>query len=220
MVLTDTLDFLDEKREGMQPRVPAAPLAALWKRSEGESLWFEWTFDNQVLGGRLSPNEDDVDLEFWIENRRERPVALQTRFCANLAKTIFADRSLKRTWIHSGGRWKRMADTDRGSGKGKACHYRIKGTEAIGEKPASSVAADAPVVAVTSRGGRRVFALSWPNPRSLFSDAAAPCIHADPAWPSCPPRKRVHLRGKIYLMEGTLDDVLHRVQREVLPLER
>jgi hypothetical protein len=30
----------------------------------------------------------------------------------------------------------------------------------------------------------------------------------------------VHLRGKLYLFEGGLDDLLARVRREVLPLYR
>ena len=113
-----------------------------------------------------------------------------------------------------------MSATDRGHGRPALCHYRVRGGPPVADGPlwgGSEEVADEAVVAVTSAGGRHVFALAWPRPRSILSNAEIPCVHADPVLPKCPPRRRVHVRGKIYLMEGTLDDVLARVQREVLP---
>ncbi len=71
------------------------------------------------------------------------------------------------------------------------------------------------LAAVTSEDGQYVFALAWPNPRSILSNADIPCLHADPIWPECAPGKRVYLRGKLFVMKGTLNDVLQRVRREV-----
>ncbi len=220
-VHTDTLDFIDHHRDDMPPRVPSAPLANIWQSSEGGSLWFEWTYDNQVVGGRISPNEDDVDLEFWLQNRRKSAVPLTVQFCAVLAKTVFDDRDLRQTWIHTGGRWVRMADTDRGGGKRSLCHYPLQGGPPVHDGElwgGSSDIVDAPLAAVTGKDGKHVFAIAWPQPRSILSNADLPCVHADPRWPKCPPGRRVHLRGKLYLVEGTLDDVLRRVRRDIPPL--
>ncbi len=222
-VHTDTLDFIDHHRDDMPPRVPSAPLAKVWRQSEGGSLWFEWTYDNQIVGGRLSPNPDDVDLEFWLQNSRSAPVPVSVQFCSVLAKTMFEDRTLQRTWIHTGGAWRKMADTNRGSGKRSLCHYPVQGGPPVRDGSlwgASKDIVDAPVVAVTSKDGRHVFAIAWPRPRSILSNADIPCVHADPIWPKCPPGRRLHVRGKVYLMAGTLDDLLHRVRREIVPLAR
>ena len=35
--------------------------------------------------------------------------------------------------------------------------------------------------------------------------------------PVCPPGRRVHLRSKLYVFEGTLKDLLSRIRREVAP---
>ena len=218
-VHTDKLDFIDHHRDDMPPRVPSAPLAKVWEASEGGSIWFEWTFDNQVVGGRLSPNEDDVDLEFWLQNRRKRgTVRMNAQFCAVMAKTMFEDRTLERSWVHTGGAWRRMADTDRGGGKRSLCHYPVVGGPPVHDGKlwgGSKDVVDAPVAAVASKDGRHVFAIAWPNPRSIMSNADIPCVHADPIWPNCPAGRRVHVRGKVYLIAGTLDDVLGRVRREI-----
>jgi hypothetical protein len=207
----------------MPPRVPSAPLARVWEESEGGSVWFEWTFDNQIAGGRLSPNEDDVDLEFWLQNNRPQAVTMSLQFCPILAGTIFADKTLERTWIHAGGQWKRMSDSDRGGGKRELCHYPITGGEPVHdgrEWGGSGDVADIGLAAVVSEDGQHVFAIAWPNPRTILSNAFIPCVHADPAGIQCPPGTRVHVRGKVYLIEGQLDDLLNRVRREVVPLSR
>lgn len=42
-----------------------------WKTGEGDSKSYEQRFTEWWRGGRLSPNETDVDLEYWWENREE-----------------------------------------------------------------------------------------------------------------------------------------------------
>jgi hypothetical protein len=218
---TDTLDFIDHQRDDMPPRADPEPLAAVWHHSEGEAIWFEWEFDNQVAGGRLSPNEDDIDVEFWVGNRRGAPVNVHAQFCAVLAGTLFEDRALDRTWIYTAGAWKRMSDTDRGPGDPALCHYSVAGAPPISVHAPwgkGNDTADLGVAAVTSADGRHVFAIAWPNAGSILSNTHIPCVHADPRWPQCPPGRRVYVRGKVYLIQGTLDDLVHRVRREIGPL--
>jgi hypothetical protein len=220
---TDALDFIDHRRDDMPPRVDPQSLAGVWEESEADSVWFEWVYDNQIAGGRLTPNEDDVDLEFWLSNKRKEPVDVGLQFCPMLGGTLFEDRTLERTWIYTDGMWKRMAETDRDRDEKDAdealCHYSVVGSPPV-NVPApwgtGREAAELSVVAVMSKDGQYVFAIAWPHARSILSNAHIPCVHADPLLPACPPGRRVHIRGKVYLMKGTLNDLANRVRREVL----
>lgn len=40
----------------------------IWNKSEGESIWFTENMSKWKRGGRLTPNEDNVDLEYWWQN--------------------------------------------------------------------------------------------------------------------------------------------------------
>ncbi|MCP4642794.1 MAG: hypothetical protein GY851_20270 [bacterium] len=222
-VNTDTLDFIDHARADMPARVDPAPLAKVWETTEGDSLCFEWAYDNQTVGGRISPNEDDVDLEFWLANGRKDTVSVAAQFCPVLAGTMFDDPELTRTWIFSAGRWVKMSDTNRGEGDPELCHYSVAGSPQIEPGApwgAGDAVADLGLVAVTSEDGDHVFAIAWPDARSILSNAKIPCVHADPVLPDCPPGRRVHVRGKLYLMEGTLNDVAARARREITPLSK
>jgi len=220
---TDTLDFIDHRRDDMPPRVDPLPCAKTWETSEGGAIWFEWPYDNQKVGGRLSPNADGVDLEFWIQNRRDQPVPLAVQFCPVLAGTRFEDRTLERTWGLFDGEWRPLADMDRGAGDFALCHYRVAGGPKF-EVPlpwgASKDVLDLGMVAVTSPDAKHIFAISWPDCQRLLTNAGIPCVHADPPAYTAPPGKRLHVRGKLFLMEGTLDDLLRRYRREILPLGR
>jgi len=220
---TDTLDFIDHRRDDMPPRVDPVPLAKAWSGSEGGSWWFEWPFDNQTVGGRLSPNEDSVDLEFWIQNRRDKDVWLGLQFCPVLAGTLFEDRTYERTWGRFNGTWKRLGDIDRGKGDPALCHYRVDGAPEF-TVPApwglSTDVLDLGVVAVVSPCGRYVFAIAWPDCQRVLTNGQIPCVHSDPKAYVAPAGLRLHVRGKLYLIEGTLDDLLARVRREVIPLGR
>ena len=220
---TDALDFIDHRRDDMPPRKDPAGLAKVWEKSEGGSIWFEWEFDNQVAGGRLSPNTDCVDLEFWLENRRPEAVNLGLQFCPVLAGTIFEDRKLERTWGLFGGEWKRLAETDRGPGRFELCHYRVAGAPKF-DVPLpwgrSNDLLDIGVVVVASPDEKYLFAIAWPECGRVLTNAGIPCVHSDPPAHSVPPGKRFHMRGKVFLMEGTLDDLLRRVRREIEPMAK
>ena len=220
---TDSLDFIDHHRDDMTPRVDPKSLAQQWNSSEGGSIWFTWDYDNQAVGGRLSPNGDAVDLEFWIENRRAETVPLSVQFCPMLTGTTFEDKALERTWGLFGGVWKKLAETDRGAGEFALCHYGVKDGASF-DVPLpwgkSANLLDLGAVAVTSEDGEHVFAIAWPGCERVLTNADIPCVHSDPPAYPAPVGKRLHIRGKLYLIRGTLDDLLHRVQREVVPLEK
>ena len=64
-----------------------------WKSSEGESLWFESHEGNWERGGRLSPNQDDIDLEYWWQNNRRDIEHTSPEFLINLKGTETPDRN-------------------------------------------------------------------------------------------------------------------------------
>ena len=114
-----------------------------------------------------------------------------------------------------------MVDTDRGKGKPALCRYPVEGgppVEVAFPWGRSEDIARLGLAAVTSQDERYVFAIVWPNPSSVLSNADIPCLHADPTWPPCPPGRRVYRRGKIYLLEGTLEDLVRRVRTEIAHL--
>ncbi len=220
-VHTNTLEFIDHEIDGADLATDPTELAGAWRQDDDAgTLWFEWDVNSATIGGRLSPNEYDVDLEFWVGNRTNNPIPVGLQFCTMLGGTLFDDPDLERTWIHTGGEWVAMADTDRGEGRATLTHYPVEGNP-VPQVPVdiwgvSSDVSALDAVAVTSEDGNYVFAIAWPQARSILSNAEIPCVHADPILPMCEPGKRVHQRGKVYLFEGNLDDLTHRVNREIL----
>jgi hypothetical protein len=161
-----------------------------WKQDADGSLWFEQIAAGQLIGGRLSPNEEDVDLEFWSANRLRGELSFAPTFRSILEGTEFAD---GKTWIHKDEKWQPVNDAG--------------GNQFVD---------DCDRVAVISADGNHLFCLVWPAPVRLAAGSPAPGVFLDPVLPSCPPGKRIHVRGKLYLMRGTLEELDARVRREVL----
>ncbi|MEA3226853.1 MAG: hypothetical protein U9Q07_12960, partial [Planctomycetota bacterium] len=169
--------------------LPLQSAAPAWKQDADGSLWFEWNTGGHLIGGRLSPNEEDVDLEFWLGNRGSQELSCSAKFHPVLEGTEFADN----TWVHRHEVWQRLTKMDR-----------------------NQVDDNYDRVAATSSDGKYLFCLAWPAPTVPARDSSAPGVHFDPILPPCPPGKRVHIRGKLYLMRGTLEELDARARREVL----
>ena len=80
----------------LQFPAPTLPVAVndeqadfIWRMSEGQSLWFTQDFTDWRRGGRASPNEEDIDLEYWWENRREGNVHAHPEFFLLTAGSVF-----------------------------------------------------------------------------------------------------------------------------------
>jgi len=170
--------------------LPGRSIAPAWQQDADGSLWFERNAGGQLIGGRLSPNEEDVDLEFWSANRRREELSFAPVFRPALEGTEFAD---GRTWIRKDGNWQPADDAG--------------GNQFVD---------DCDRVAVMSADGKHLFCLVWPAPVRLAADSSAPGVHLDPVLSSCPPGKRIHVRGKLYIMRGTLEELDARARREVL----
>jgi len=216
------LMFIDHVRDDMPPKTDVRALCTAWSESDEGSVWFEWNLPEKLIaGGRLSAGVDQVDLEFWLVNGSDRPTGVHTQFCLTTGGSAFEDHDLTRSYVHIDGRWRRMCDADRGTGKRELCHYPLVGGPDLARARnnpdgwgASRDRADAGLLAVVSRDGTHVLSIAWPNPSSLLSNAFIPCIRADPTWPRCLAGRKVPIRGKLYLTDGTLDDLYARWQRD------
>jgi hypothetical protein len=169
---------------------PGGDQTVRWQRSEGGSFWFQTRAAHWQRGGRVSPNEDDIDLEYWWENRdpdraRQHPAPV---FKLHAAGDDFLDPDKRRSWALLPHGWVQV----------------------------DAAPADARAVAVQSRDGRRVLAMAWNRTAGLAADKEPGIVLQRIAAPG----KRVHVRGKIFLMEADLDVVADRIRKETLLLER
>lgn len=71
------------------------PVDFKWSRSEGQSLWFTQSFTEWRRGGRLSPNEEDIDLEYWWDNLREGNGHSDPEFFLSLAGSPFENQPVQ-----------------------------------------------------------------------------------------------------------------------------
>lgn len=157
-----------------------------WKSSEGGSLWFESNEDHGRRGGRLSPNQDDVDLEYWWQNE-DGPIESRAReFRLGLRGTAFADPRLERTWILTTDGWQKAE---------------------AGAMPSTGV------IAVQSADRERTLCMAWPKAdRALAAGGEEIAITLKSI--RTPRGRRVHFRGKLYWVEGDLEVLRQRIQWE------
>ncbi len=158
-----------------------------WKLSEGGSLWFEANDGNWRRGGRISPNQDDMDLEYWWQNNEQGIKHASPTFLIDLRGTTFEDPERERTWILTAGGWQK-ADAVTGR--------TVTGPGAI---------------AVVSACGTRILCMAWPRANDVISGqdlgVALQPVHF-------PLNRRYHIRGKVYLLEGNLEILKDRIGRE------
>ncbi len=71
-----------------------------------------------------------------------------------------------------------------------------------------------PLVAVHDEEGKRWIATAWDHCVKKWGRHLCPCIHSDPQFPDCPPGKRVSVRGRIFFLDGDIEDSYQRLKRE------
>ena len=161
-----------------------------WKQSEGNARWFEADEGNWERGGRISPNEDDLDLEYWWQNDREGIVHKEPIFYIDLEGTGFEDAECERTWVLKKDGWVRPGGDSEETGAG------------------------AGVIAVQSGKGRMILAMAINHASRVISERGTRVgIALEPY--SFPLSRRYHVRGKIYLMQADLDVIEDRVWKEM-----
>lgn len=157
-----------------------------WKFSEGSSLWFESNEGNWKRGGRVNPNQTDIDLEYWWQNLEEGNTHPDPAFTLNLDNTEFEDPDKKRTFILTKSGWKsidQMTDSSFG------------------------------VIATKSKTSDMILCLAWNNASGSFKKEQS--IGVSLKSIEIPLHKRYHVRGKLYLITGGLDVLEDRIRKEM-----
>jgi hypothetical protein len=168
----------------------ARQTAISWRASEGDALWFEANEGDWRRGGRITPNQDDVELEYWWQCGQEGMELGSPVFAIDLADTVFEDRKGDRTW----------ALTSEGWGK-------------VGPKAAP---ADSGIgaIAAKSSDGEKIVCMAWPRAVGVVAEHGKR-IGVALRSVRFPPNRRYHVRGKIYLVEGDLQVLGDRIRREM-----
>ena len=79
--------------------------------------------------------------------------------------------------------------------------------------PRGAIAARAPIVLVANGLGSHTVALGFERGHSIFSSRGNGCFHADPYFGhGIKPAEERTVRGRLYLAEGSPQDVLKRFQ--------
>ncbi len=172
-------------------RAAGTPVATTWKSSEGGSLWFESSQRYGRRGGRIHPNQDDLDLEYWWQNEEGQVDHEAPAFVIDFAETPFSDPRNERTWILTTEGWQR---------------FGLQNGEAR---------TGAGAIAVTSVDGERNLCMAWPHARGVFApgDGQMGVILQPVRFPRS---RRYHLRGKIYLIDGDRETLADRISKDNL----
>ncbi len=180
--------FSEDQFQILFPIFESTP-ALDWKASEGSSLWLESVEGAWRRGGRITPNNQDVDLEYWWQNDeaglQHEPQAL----LIDLEGTAFEDETGERTFVFKNGAWEKIPATG---------EEKVPGTG---------------IIAVQSADGEKLLCMAWPNAiYCLRKEGTKVGVALDPV--DFPLTKRYHLRGKIYLFEGGREVLLDRIRKE------
>jgi len=157
-----------------------------WKKSEGNSLWFEQNEGNWKHGGRLSPNETDIDLEYWWQNLEEAVQHEEPFFELDLAGTPFEDSNKERTWRLTNTGWEKVG---------------IAKVQGLG------------VIAIQSSVDDKILCIAWTNASSVTSTYSKVGVLLKAVEFGL--NKRYHVRGKFYLINNSLDVLEDRIRKEL-----
>ncbi|MAV34531.1 MAG: hypothetical protein CMJ59_03650 [Planctomycetaceae bacterium] len=172
---------------------------------------------------RLVARSDYVDISLTVRNDLKRAMKyVDWYFCpvAYEAPTI-NDPTQRRTWLFDGQRLRTLAEKSRGIPAEEM--YPIGGARGAGgfipplhaAHPRGVIEAKAPIVLVSNARGTHTVALAFDRAHSIFSSRGNGCFHADPYFgPDIKPREERTVHGRLYLAEGSPQDVLERFQRD------
>lgn len=150
--------------------------------------------------GTVTAHADTIDYELEVVNVGDKPwphmhMAL---FCLQCGSAEgFLDYEAQRTFVRKGESWITMNEVV----KGKFAPHRMCGV--------GMAQGYAPLAARVSEDGKFVLGIATDIATSLsfnFQNRIA-CLHSNPYWGLLKPGAKVRAKGRIYLFEGTLDDL-------------
>lgn len=184
-----------------------------WQKSEGQSLWFEVEENGWNRGGRITPNEDEADLEYWWQNTKEGSQIESQEFWIDLSGSRFQKRKNRTLWLYHQGRWSKITvrKKERALKKGVRS-FVLPGARASSKQNHSDIPEG--ILAVRSADGRSVLALGVQNVSAILNDDEGRIgLRVVPR--NFPLSRRYHFRGKLFWLKGDLNIVSARWRREL-----
>ena len=183
--------------------------------------------DGMRLSVQLRAQDDEVRVTTEFTNGSPTAVnLLEPCFCLRLDAmgelTTPEDKAdhLNRTFVIIGGRPVPMAEVSEGVAEAHraanpkrhwtGCTVRGERREPEYWWLSPSHVADCGLIATESPAGGRWIAFAWERTRLLFTNTQCPCVHAQPVFDDCPPRRTVRAEGRIVFFEGTLDQLIRQ----------
>lgn len=190
-----------------------------WKRSGHGHLYYQARLDNGVtFKVQVEEKGDSVSIYSTFTNDFLHPLSnIGNQYCLmNTGVKGFEDPKAERTFIRVNGEWLPLNRTKPGIEKGLRPFFIVTNTADL--PPLEKVQierswwadeqADIPLIATVSEDGRRIVALAFDNSYKIMTNAEIPCIHADPMFSDVEVGGTVDVRGKVYFVEGALDELL------------
>ena len=217
--------FIDHRRPDMLP-VTNPSNEPKWHTENDGSLFYACRLDNGVrFAVKMTPGKNDVSIFSTFTNGfREHLNNIGNQYCL-IQKGVkgFEDPKAERTFILVNGNWISLANTKPGQpNKGELPFFIVTNTR--DQAPLEKVKIDRswwadeqdniPLIATVSEDGKHIVGLAFDNSYKIMTNACIPCIHADPKYPDCMRGNTVSIRGKIYFVEGKLDDLLPLFYRD------
>ncbi|MFH1744465.1 MAG: hypothetical protein ABIH23_36135 [bacterium] len=225
------LQFIDHFRADMPPISMLDPVPN-WTKDEGTGAVSYSCVTNEgvAFGGRTWPEEEKVEMEFFVENRSDEDlegIALQMCLVLTDTKAFGKKEDLSDTYTWIDGVFTSLSKTTPTPvEKGRRPWILIlTRKEAMNYSGATEYpdgwwvvaqGADHDIIARTSADKRHIVAITWDDsPAFLMTNTAIPCLHAGPTRPvTLKPGEKNIRRGRVYLMANTPDELLKRYTQD------
>jgi hypothetical protein len=197
----------------------------------GQALQYESDFDSGLhFLARASVEPDGVLLHYEFTNNSDLDFdSVQAVTDPRMISALFRDVRLERTYVHEQGRFALLASdmpqrVNMPIGSWLPNRYRISYSWPAEKVPVqrqpdgitffnAQARADEPFLATISADAKWILATFSRNPGNLWTNPDLTCQHADPDIPLARHSKGV-AEEKILLFQGSLEDVLRKVQAQ------
>ncbi|MFQ5808314.1 MAG: hypothetical protein ACE5JM_01740 [Armatimonadota bacterium] len=190
----------------------------IWERDEeAGQLRFRWGADEALkreqcldFDGIVTVQENVIDFSVTVKNVGDEAwdKPRMTLFCLMAPDSPdFADYEAERTYVRRGGKWVTMGEVL----EHKFADHRMAGIGAgTGPKDVSRLAAK------VSADGKYVagIAADIAGGLSFNFQVRTSCMHSNPRWGQLEPGQERTAKGKVYFLEGTLDDLWKLYSRD------
>ena len=189
-----------------------------WKQSEGNSLWFEKNEGDREHGGRLSPNQTDIDLEYWWQNlidadKMEEMKASLEGLTSSQKKPLMRQMlddvevraNIKEPFFELDLTGTEFED----SKKERTWRLTNTGWKKLGNGKVNGLG----IIAVQSSVDDKILCIAWTNASGVTSNNSKVGVLLKAIELGF--HKRYHVRGKLYVIDNNLDALEERIRKEL-----